>query len=176
MPHPLVLQLRFTRSEFQRALAGVSDDAARRRIAPMNCIAWNVGHLAWQEQSYLLWASQDRMLFPQIDEQFVTGAPASEPALSEMWTAWQAITAELDSWLDTLTSSALAEPRQISLGGQAIPFTIGTNLQRVIYHYWYHTGENCAIRQLLGHSNIPQFVGNIDQQAPYHPEATPSPS
>lgn len=26
MPHPLVLQLRFTRREFQRALAGLSDE------------------------------------------------------------------------------------------------------------------------------------------------------
>src|SRR5215471_6462567 len=135
MPHPLVLQLRFTRSEFQRALAGISDDDARRRFLPMNCIAWNVGHLAWQEQSYLLWAGQDRMLLPDIDEQFVTGAPASEPALSSMWAAWRTITEELDPWLDTLTSSALAERRQISLGGQMIPFTLGTNLQRIIYHY-----------------------------------------
>ena len=35
MPHPLVLQLRFTRSEFQRALKGVSDEDARRRLEPM---------------------------------------------------------------------------------------------------------------------------------------------
>lgn len=31
MPHPLVLQLRFTRSEFQRALTGLSDDEAPYR-------------------------------------------------------------------------------------------------------------------------------------------------
>ena len=42
-------------------------------------------------------------------------------------------------------------------------------LQRVIYHYWYHNGENCAIRQMLGHTNLPQFVGNIDEEAPYLP-------
>jgi hypothetical protein len=45
-----VWQLRFTRREFQRGLAGVSDADARRRIEPMNCISWNTGHLAWQEQ------------------------------------------------------------------------------------------------------------------------------
>jgi hypothetical protein len=28
-----------------------------------------------------------------------------------------------------------------------------------------------AIRQLLGHSRLPQFVGNIDDKAPYLPEA-----
>ena len=51
MLHPLVLQLRFTRNEFQRALVDLTDDDARHRFMPMNCIGWNVGHLAWQEQS-----------------------------------------------------------------------------------------------------------------------------
>ena len=53
-PHPLVLQLRFTRSEFMRAIRRVDDADARRRILPMNCISWNVGHLAWQEQRYFV--------------------------------------------------------------------------------------------------------------------------
>ncbi len=48
---------------------------------------------------------------------------------------------------------------------------MGTLLQRVIYHYWYHTGENVAIRQMFGHTDLPEFVGNIDDEAPYRPEA-----
>ena len=50
MPHPLIVQLRFTRSEFLRAFEGLSDADARRRILPMNCISWNIGHLACHEQ------------------------------------------------------------------------------------------------------------------------------
>jgi len=46
MAHPLVEQLRFARSELRRGLEGVTDEEARQRILPMNCIAWNVGHLA----------------------------------------------------------------------------------------------------------------------------------
>jgi len=46
MPHPLIVQLHFTRSEFKRALEGLSDADARRRLLPMNCISWNIGHLA----------------------------------------------------------------------------------------------------------------------------------
>jgi hypothetical protein len=52
MPHPLVTQLRFTRSEFQRCLAGVSDDDAVVRLEPMNCVSWIVGHVAAQEQYF----------------------------------------------------------------------------------------------------------------------------
>jgi hypothetical protein len=50
----------------------------------------------------------------------------------------------------------------------------GNLLQRVIYHYWYHIGENMAIRQQLGHTRLAQFVGNIDRQAPYRPEGSAS--
>ena len=39
MPHPLVLQLRFTRNEFQRGLESLSETDARQRLMPMNCIS-----------------------------------------------------------------------------------------------------------------------------------------
>jgi len=48
MAHPLVVQLRFTRGEWQRSLEGVSEEDAVRRLAPMNSISWDGGHLAWQ--------------------------------------------------------------------------------------------------------------------------------
>lgn len=54
MAHLLMSQLRFTRSEFMRSVKGVSDDNARGRILPMNCISWNIGHLAWHEQRYFV--------------------------------------------------------------------------------------------------------------------------
>ncbi len=167
MPHPLVLQLRFARSEFQRALAGVTAEEAGRRFLPMNCISWNVGHLAWQEQRYWLQFGQDQILLPELNAQFAYGAPASTPPLDEMLTAWRAVTAAADPWLDTLTTADLYAPRAI---GKSRVVTYGTLMLRTTYHYWYHTGENSAIRQQLGHTNLPQFVGNIDGEAPYLPE------
>jgi hypothetical protein len=167
MTHPLVLQLRFTRSEFKRALAGLSDDEARRRFLPMNCISWNIGHLAWQEQRYWLLRGQGYLLLPQIHELFAYGAPASTSPLDEMWHAWRTITETADSWLDTLTSEKLQQPAIID--GKPSEFIFGSLLQRVLYHYWYHTGENMAIRQMLGQSNLPDFIGDIDTEAPYLP-------
>jgi hypothetical protein len=170
MPHPLVLQLRFTRNEFKRALAGLTDADARRRFMPMNCISWNIGHLAWQEQRYWLWRGQDQILLPQINDQFAYGAPASTPALAAMWAAWETITTAADPWLDTLTTEQLQIQHPFTIDGQQGQFTFGSLLQRVLYHYWYHTGENMAIRQTLGQTNLPEFVGNIDDEAPYRPE------
>ncbi|NPV57396.1 MAG: DinB family protein, partial [Anaerolineae bacterium] len=97
MSHPIVLQLRFARSEFGRGLAGVSNEEGMLRFKAMNCIAWNVGHLAWQEQRYFLFNAQDILTHPDINEQFAYGAPASTPNLSAMQAAWESITAEADA-------------------------------------------------------------------------------
>ncbi len=170
MPHPLVLQLRFTRSEFQRGLAGVSEADAQRRLLPMNCLSWNVGHLAWQEQRY--WYFRLRGLevpVPRLNELVAYGQPATTPPLAEMWDAWHTVTRLADPYLDTLTSAELQQPHHLADIGAEV--TAGNLLQRVIYHYWYHTGENLAIRQMLGHTSLPEFVGNIDDEAPYQPDA-----
>jgi DinB superfamily len=168
MPHSLVLQLRFTRSEFQRALAGITDAEARRRFMPMNCISWNIGHLAWQEQRYWLWYGQGQVPLPHVSDLFAYGAPACAPALDEIWEAWHAITRAADPWLDTLTTAKLQE--YVIDEGEPTDVTFGSLLLRTTYHYWYHLGENMAIRQLLGHTELPEFVGNIDDEAPYRPE------
>src|SRR5215207_6086686 len=107
MVHPLVDQLRFARSEFRRGLAGVTDEEATTRLLPMNCISWNIGHLAVQEQRYWLLYAQGEMLLPEIDRAFRYGSPPSTPALDEAWTAWEAITAAADPWLDTVTAETL---------------------------------------------------------------------
>ncbi len=167
MAHPLVDQLRFARSEFRRGLAGVSDAEARRRFLPMNCISWNIGHLAWQEQLYWLLYAQGEMLLPEVDQAFRYGAPPSTPPLEEAWIAWETITAAADPWLNRVTPETLRS--RVTREGKLTEFIFGSLLLRVIYHYWYHTGENMAIRQALGHTNLPDFVGDIDTEAPYRP-------
>jgi uncharacterized damage-inducible protein DinB len=167
MAHPLVDQLRFARSEFKRGLEGVTAEEARTRLLPMNCLSWNVGHLAWQEQRYWLKFAQGQTPFPEIDRTFRFGAPASTPDLPEMWTAWAAITTAADSWLDAVTPETLLE--RVRRDGQPTELIYGSLLLRMIYHYWFHTGENAAIRQQLGHTELPIFVGNIDDEAPYRP-------
>ena len=166
MTHPLVLQLRFPRSEFKRALDGLSDEDARRRFVPMNCLSWAVGHMAAQEQRY--WFTPDRFPRPDIHKQFAYGAPAVPPDLDSVWQAWHTIIAGCDPWLDTLTTEELSAPR--TTPSRKEPFTFGSLMQRAIYHYWYHTGEAMAVRQILGHTDLPEFVGNIDDEAPYLPE------
>jgi len=169
MPHPLVQQLRFTRSEFRRAIAGVSEQDARKRIMPMNSISWTVGHLAWQEQRYFIYFPTGRILNPEIQERYAFGSPHSTPPLKEVLAAWRKITRIADEWLDTLTTRKLLQP--VRLDGKPTNRFYGNLLQRVIYHYWYHLGENMAVRKIMGHTGMGFFVGNIDGEAPYTPES-----
>ncbi len=167
MAHPLVVQLRFTRAEFKRGLEGITDEEARRRFLPMNCISWNVGHLAWQEQRYWLTHMQGQTIVPILNELVAYQGPATTPPLADMWQAWHTVTAAVDTYLDTLTTAKMLEPYLYD--GKPV-YSIGSRLHRVIYHYWYHTGENMAIRQMLGHTNLPQFVGDVEDLAPYRVE------
>lgn len=168
MTHPLVDQVRFARSELQRALAGLTDDEARRRFLSMNCISWTIGHLAWQEQRYWLTIAQDIKLNPALNAEFGYGKPASTPPLEEMLQTWHTITTATDAWLDAATTERLAE--QFTVPGWGVTTSYGSLMLRLIGHYWYHIGEIMATRQLLGHTDLPDFVGDLDNKAPYRPE------
>ncbi|MBI2492158.1 MAG: DinB family protein [Candidatus Rokubacteria bacterium] len=170
MPHPLVDQLRFARKEFRRGLEGVSAEDAARRLEPMNPIAWMVGHLAWHEQLLWLDRAQNRIVAPEV-QPCGFGAPAANPPLAQMWAAWRTITEAADPYLDALTPELLLT--HFERDRRRPPESIGTSLRRLTYHYFFHIGESQAVRQLLGHRDLPTFVGEIGAEAPYRPEGLP---
>jgi hypothetical protein len=168
MTHPLVDQFRFTRSEWLRGLEGVSEEEGSRHFGAMNCISWTVGHLAWHEQRTFLQRPQDKIIFPILNELFAYGAPMNTPSLEEMLEIWQTVAEAADLYLDSLTTESLQT--DLLLNGKPVGQTRGSALRRITYHYWYHIGEIQAIRQMLGHTNLPEYVGNIETEAPYRPE------
>ena len=168
MPHPLVTQLRFARSELARCLDGVSEEDGRRRLEPMNCISWIVGHLAHQENTYWVLQAQREVLAPDLHRAVGWGYPATTPSLEEIWSVWRTITGAADRYLDTLTPATLQT--HLEWDGKRLAESVGTRLLRNIEHYWFHLGKAHAIRQMLGHASLPQFVGDMSQ-AVYRPEA-----
>jgi uncharacterized damage-inducible protein DinB len=167
MTHLLVTQLRFARSEFVRCLDGIPAEDAVRRMGPMNSISWMVGHLSNQENTYWVRLAQDKVLFPDLNNLVGYGKPASTPPLEEMWAAWREITAAADPYLDTLTPELLQT--HYVWKGKPRDESIGTTLMRNIFHYWYHLGEANAVRQMLGHKDLPEYVGDMSK-AFYFPE------
>lgn len=167
MAHPLVEQLRFARSEFQRALRDITVEEGNRHFGSMNSAGWIVGHLAAQEQFYWHIMAQGNIIAPEV---FVaaSGRPMSTPPIDEMWTHWQAITGAANPLLDSLTNDRLLTYFTNPDTGQPWRETIGTMLLRQTYHYWFHIGESQAIRQLLGHTDLPTFVGAL-YEVPYRP-------
>ena len=168
MIHPLVAQLFFTRGEWLRGLEGVSAAEAAKHLGPMNCISWLVGHMAWHEQKYWLELAQGKVPFNDLKTRFSYGSPKSSPSLVEVMSMWLEVTRLSQPYLERLTSADLQE--ELLRHGKSVGQNLGSAMQRVIYHYWYHTGEVQAIRQLLGHHNLPEFVGDLEEKAPYRSE------
>lgn len=168
MSHPVVDQLRFTRSEWQRGLRGVTEEEGARHFGPMNSVGWIVGHLAWQEQRTFFLRRRGELLFPAINEEFAFGAPMSTPSLKAMRKAWNAVTRAADPFLDSLTTRDLT--RDFPLDGKPSGQNLGSAIRRMTFHYWFHIGEIQGIRQMLGHRRLPQYVGNLEAMAPYRPE------
>jgi hypothetical protein len=167
MTHPRVEQLRFARSEWLRGLDGLTDEDARHRLMPMNSISWMVGHLAWHERLVWVERGQGRQAEPVLDA-VASGKPASTPPLGDMRAAWDRILLMTEPYLDTLTSDDLLIPLPHD-PRDAAP-AAGSQLQRITYHYWSHIGEASAVRQILGHPDLAQYVGPIEATAPYRRE------
>lgn len=164
--HPLVEQLRFARSEFLRVFEGVSEEDARKRLDPMNCLSWIMAHLAMQEQRYWIQYPLGRDAAPHPELPDLAGYPdrATTPELAIARRIWEDVTATADSYLDTLDQAALLD--HFEFDGERIGENVGTLMLRNIYHYWFHLGETHAIRQQLGHRDLPVYVGDISN-APY---------
>lgn len=161
--HPLVVQLRFARTELLRVLDGLSAEDAQRRMLPMNSISWMVGHLANHEASDWLLIGQGDSTYRWLHGMVASGKPASTPPLAEMLAAWREITARADPYLDTITPEmALSFPQW---KGQPYRENTGTMLAHLIYHYFFHIGEAHAARQMMGHTGLPDFVGYMDDFA-----------
>ena len=155
----IINQLKFTRGEFRKGFTGVSEEEGRRRFMPINSIGWMVGHLAWHEQLYWLTRLQGYTPIPELNDLASFGGEASQPSLTQMVAYWEQITAEADFFLEKLTLADLS-PDVVDKTGKKYQINKGTLISRVIYHYWYHTGEMQAVRQLLGHKDLPDFVSD----------------
>ena len=162
MAHPIVEQLRFARSEWRRGLRGVPEVDGLKRFEPMNSIGWIVAHMAWHEQRYWLTRLVGVTPEPDLNVIAANGGPATTPSLRRMLGAWKVVTTAADPRLDGLAEADLQGP----LPGSP-PRLIGSAILRVTYHYWFHTGEILAIRQLLNHPRRPEFVGDLDGHASY---------
>ena len=160
---PLVTQLRFARSEFVRSMDGVSDEDAQRHVGSLNCLSWMVGHLANQENWYWVLMGQRRSLFPELNDLVGFRKPQSTPSPVEMWSTWKTVTQASDVFLNTLQAEMLTT--HLELRGKPAPESIGTLLMRNIFHYWFHIGQAVMARKMLGHTNLPEFVGDLSSVA-----------
>ena len=150
--HTLVDMLYLSRKEFERNLVGLSDEDARQRIEPMNCISWIIAHVADQHHAFFIaWPQGSK-----IDSRYIPyayGSPASQPPLEEAMKLWRDACSDSEDWLQAATDEVLREKPPESPQSESF----GTLMVRCIFHTWCHLGEISSIRQILGHKP-PQFV------------------
>ncbi|MEQ8677061.1 MAG: DinB family protein [Aggregatilineales bacterium] len=159
MPTFLVTQLRFVRSKWLEGLADVSAEDATTEIAPMNTISWMIAHLTSHERYMWVQMAQGRDDIAPEMAGYLWGTPRANPPLQMVWDGWHTVTQTADVYLDAITEeSLLTKPLW---QGRQFSETIGNLLLRNIYHYWYHLGEAQSVRQMLGHSDLPPFVGSM---------------
>jgi len=164
MPVALVDQLYFTRESWRIGLTGLTEREAETAFDPQNSISWMVGHLAAHEQTLWLKIAQGHELDTTVNL-CRPGQPAVNPPYDAMLAAWEQIIVAANTYLDALTPQDLQG--FLTLNNEPMRESIGTMLHRLIYHYWYHLGELQAIRQQLGHTDLPQFIGRIPESAQY---------
>ena len=116
----------------------------------------------------MLWRPQGILLFPELQQEFAVGAPMSTPSLAVVRKAWDKVTKASDPFLDSLTTKELL--RDLPLDGKRTGQTRADAIRRTTFHYWFHIGEIQAIRQMLDHQRLPQYVGNLEGKAPYRPD------
>jgi len=142
-----------TRKEFERNLRGLTDEDARKRVGPMNCISWIIAHVANQHRTFFV----DWPAGRKTDQRYAPygyGSPASQPPLEEALSLLQDACRDADAWLQTATRDSLQDRSTCtSPEGE----NGGTLLVRNIFHTWCHLGEISSIRQTLGHKP-PEFV------------------
>ena len=158
MYQPLELA-RVALSEFERDLEGLTDEEARTRTkkadgTEMNAISWTIGHIAGHWLSVAAYAKQEEQ--PEVLRFFGPDADPTPLSLADARTMLDNAKKSID-WLGSADGSLLSSsPAGYFLSSESV----GTSLIRVTLHTWFHTGEINAVRQLLGHAEIP-FVGRL---------------
>jgi len=156
--HPLVSQYNFACSEFERSLSGLTDEDISKRLLPSNNISWIIAHVTNHAQYLWVQCAQGEIIEPRLTE--LVKSPDTSRPLAELMGYWRNVQIAASHFLETVTEEHLDD--YSSGEGKQLPETIGTSLLRITAHIWYHNGEVQALRQQLGHTDLPQFVGNLD--------------
>ena len=148
----------FAIAEFRRGLEGLTPDEARTRVpkagaGEMNAITWIAGHVSTHWLSVAALAAGHAR--PEDAGRFAgANADPTPPELETMLARLDAARSATREWLAAAADELLAQP----MGGRAGGENLGEGVLRATLHTWFHAGEVNAVRQMLGHAEIP-FVG-----------------
>ena len=122
----------------------------------MNAISWTIGQIAGHWLIVTSYAS-DEEPDPALLRFFGPEADPTPPSLSEAIRLLEEANTSVD-WLASADDTLLSASHEGHVLGHH--GNVGTALMKAVLHTWFHTGEINAVRQMLGHTEIP-FVGEM---------------
>ena len=148
---PLAAILRLDTELLLNCVEGVSEDEARRAVAPgTSHVAFLVAHLV--ESRHLLAAELGAPLpsplTPYLEGRRGIAEVADLPRLATLVAAWEAVSAHLAVLVERLDTAQLAQP------ARRLPGSDGTLLGALAFlaqHDAYHVGQLALLRRQLGH-------------------------
>jgi hypothetical protein len=149
---PLIYQ---SWSDLDNAVAGLTPEQATERRDGQSAIAWTVGHVSQQVDSWLNMRLQGLPPHPLVsDPRFHTGASGDADDWPGLLAAVREVRATARAFLDAEPAPSL-DLRVPYTGG--IPYLRATGLSlrhalvSIAAHHWMHVGEITTLRSLRGH-------------------------
>jgi uncharacterized damage-inducible protein DinB len=141
--------------DLDRAIDGLSTEEAIARHAVGSTIAWTVGHVTTQVDSWLNMRFQGLDPHPIFDrEQFKTGASGHAENWQAILAGKEAVRSRARQFLESVPAPDL---KQVVPYSGAIPALRETGLPLdyaltcIAAHHFHHVGEIVTIRSYLGH-------------------------
>ena len=152
MPENLALLVYQSWSDLDLAVAGLTDEQATERPDRQSAIAWTVGHVSQQVDSWLNMRLQGLPRHPLLaDPCFATGASGAFGDWPALLAAVSDVRAAARRFLDADPPLDLRVPYT---GAIAYLRTAGLSLRyaltSIAAHHWMHAGEIETVRSLRG--------------------------
>jgi hypothetical protein len=142
-------------ADLDQAISGLTPEEAGSRYEGCNRIAWCVGHVTQQVDSWINRNFQGLPPHPIASQPiFQTGASGDAPEWSVVLDAMRDVRGSARSFLDAVDADSLKHtvPYRGSITYlRPIGLSLGYALMRISAHNFMHTGEISTIRSLLHH-------------------------
>ena len=144
--HIITGQYELSIDQMENYYKDLTDNDIKKVFPPLNSIGWLMGHSS--VYNYEIANKIKEIEIPEEANKYRNGQPHSTPDLKDIVSLWENSVLTVKNSLKLLTDDDLSSKITWIKEDEEINF--GTDITRMIFHYWNHLGEIASVRQLLG--------------------------